>query len=121
MYIQFNDPSLNRNLGKYQLPHIWDQVLKDTQIHSSSNSSASPCIPPHMDPPQLHQATNGEACTTSMLGSIFHAGGASSSFSIPTLPHHMPLAPKHPIHPKLPYTPISVVHLWYIHMLNHVV
>ena len=31
MYIHVNDPSLNRNLGKYQLPHIWDQVLQDTQ------------------------------------------------------------------------------------------
>ena len=24
------DPSLNRNLGKFQLPHVWDQILKDT-------------------------------------------------------------------------------------------
>ena len=30
MYICVNDPSLNRNLGKYQLPHIWDKVLQDT-------------------------------------------------------------------------------------------
>ena len=30
MYIRANDPSLNRNLGKYQLPHVWDQVLIDT-------------------------------------------------------------------------------------------
>ena len=30
MYIYVNDPSLNRNFGKYQLPHIWDQVLQDT-------------------------------------------------------------------------------------------
>ena len=30
MYIKVNDPSLNRNLGKFQLPHVWDQVLKDT-------------------------------------------------------------------------------------------
>ena len=30
MYIHVNDPSLNRNLGKYQLPHIWDEVLQDT-------------------------------------------------------------------------------------------
>ena len=27
MYIQVNDPSLNRKLGKYQLPYIWDDVL----------------------------------------------------------------------------------------------
>ena len=30
MYIRVNDPSLNRNLGKFQLPHVWDQILKDT-------------------------------------------------------------------------------------------
>ena len=29
MYIQVNDPILNRNLGKYQLPYIWDWVLQD--------------------------------------------------------------------------------------------
>ena len=25
--IRVNDPSLNRNIGKYQLAHIWDEVL----------------------------------------------------------------------------------------------
>ena len=25
--IRVNDPSLNRNIGKYQLPHIWNEVL----------------------------------------------------------------------------------------------
>ena len=25
--IRVNDPSLNRNIGKYWLPHIWDEVL----------------------------------------------------------------------------------------------
>ena len=27
LYIRVNDPSLNRNIGKYHLPHIWDEVL----------------------------------------------------------------------------------------------
>ena len=27
MFIRVNDPSLNRNIGKFQLPHIWDEVL----------------------------------------------------------------------------------------------
>ena len=27
LYIKVNNPSLNRNIGKYQLPHIWDEVL----------------------------------------------------------------------------------------------
>ena len=30
MYIRANDPPLNRNLVKYQLPHVWDQILQDT-------------------------------------------------------------------------------------------
>ena len=28
--IRVNDPSLNRNIGKYQLPHIWDEVLMNS-------------------------------------------------------------------------------------------
>ena len=27
LYIRVSDPSLNRNIGKYHLPHIWDGVL----------------------------------------------------------------------------------------------
>ena len=27
IYIRVNNPSLNRNMGKYNLPHIWDRVL----------------------------------------------------------------------------------------------
>ena len=27
LLIRVNDPSLNGNIGKYQLPHIWDEVL----------------------------------------------------------------------------------------------
>ena len=27
MYIKMNNPTLNRNIGKYNLPHIWDRVL----------------------------------------------------------------------------------------------
>ena len=30
LYIRVNNPSLNRNIGKYHLPHIWDEVLFDT-------------------------------------------------------------------------------------------
>ena len=26
-----NNPTLNRNVGKYNLPHIWDKVLSATQ------------------------------------------------------------------------------------------
>ena len=27
IYIRFNNPTLNKNTGKYNLPHIWDKVL----------------------------------------------------------------------------------------------
>ena len=27
LYIRANNPSLNRNIGKYHLPHLWDEVL----------------------------------------------------------------------------------------------
>ena len=30
VFIRVNDPSLNRNIGKYHLPHIWDEVLNTT-------------------------------------------------------------------------------------------
>ena len=30
IYIRVNNPSLNRNIGKYHLPHIWDEVLFNT-------------------------------------------------------------------------------------------
>ena len=29
MFIRVSDPSLNRNLSKYQLPCIWDEILQD--------------------------------------------------------------------------------------------
>ena len=27
MYIRVNNPTLNRNIGKYNLPHLWDKIL----------------------------------------------------------------------------------------------
>ena len=27
MYIRVNNPTLNRNIGKYNLPHLWDNIL----------------------------------------------------------------------------------------------
>ena len=30
LFIRVNDPSLNRNIGKYHLPHVWDEVLHKT-------------------------------------------------------------------------------------------
>ena len=32
MFICVQDPPLNRNIGKYQLPHIWDQLLQSSPV-----------------------------------------------------------------------------------------
>ena len=34
IFIRINDPSLNRNVGKFQLPYIWDEVLaRSPELH----------------------------------------------------------------------------------------
>ena len=50
IYIRVNNPTLNRNIGKYNLNHIWDRVLFNTpglkldsspkQLHIHNNSQA---------------------------------------------------------------------------------
>ena len=47
MFICVNDPLLNRNLQKYQLPHIWDNILQDTPALHVKQSSLTPS--PHYD------------------------------------------------------------------------
>ena len=31
MFIRVNGPSLNKNIGKYHLPHLWDEVLNNSR------------------------------------------------------------------------------------------
>ena len=31
IYIRVNNPSLNNNIGKFKLSHIWDRVLLNTK------------------------------------------------------------------------------------------
>ena len=48
MFIRVNDPALNRNLGKYQLLHVWDSILQETpmlQLKPSSFPYSPPPIP----------------------------------------------------------------------------
>ena len=43
IYIRVNNPTLNQNIGKYSLSHIWDRVLFNTpglKLDSSQQSSA---------------------------------------------------------------------------------
>ena len=45
MYICVQDPTLNRNQGKYQLPHIWDHLLHVSPTLQCKPSSLP--VPPH--------------------------------------------------------------------------
>ena len=55
IFIRVNNPTLNRNIGKFNLPHIWDRVLLNTpglkvkrHVHTvghvNSNSSTPPVV-----------------------------------------------------------------------------
>ena len=62
MYIRVNNPSLNRNLGKFQLPHVWTKFSR-TQPHCTSSSTStsphhhsqlpSPPLDTHTIPPTM--------------------------------------------------------------------
>ena len=45
MYFRANNPSLNRNLGKYKLPHVWDQILQDTPALTPKQQHNPPLTP----------------------------------------------------------------------------
>ena len=55
LFIRVNDPSLNRNIGKYHLPHIWDEVLHTKSelklncpqwlIHQATMATTSAILP----------------------------------------------------------------------------
>ena len=45
MFIRVNDPTLNRNLGKYQLPHVWDNKLQNMPTLQLKPSSLRPLLP----------------------------------------------------------------------------
>ena len=56
MLIRVNDLPLNRNLGKYQLPHIMDEVLQGTSALHLHNPNPHPVPLPHCHYPQLKGA-----------------------------------------------------------------
>ena len=73
IYIRVNNPTLNRNIGKFNLKHIWDRVLLNTlgfKINSSKgyvhtyNSGHAQLIPtnrhPHISIGHYGHALNSE-------------------------------------------------------------
>ena len=47
MFICVQDPTLNRNLGKYQLLHIWDHLLMESPTLQHKPSSLPTTSIPH--------------------------------------------------------------------------
>ena len=64
IFIRVNNPTLNKNIGKFNLPHIWDRVLLNTPGltvkrhvqavgHANSNTThlTQPNLPTHLGQP----------------------------------------------------------------------
>ena len=50
IYIRVNNPTLNNNIGKFNLSHIWDRVLLNTKgltLNNHSNNNNNQLTNPH--------------------------------------------------------------------------
>ena len=50
IYIRVNNPTLNNNIGKFNLSHIWDRVLLNTKgltLNNQSNNNNNQLTNPH--------------------------------------------------------------------------
>ena len=83
--------SLNRNLGKYQLPHMWDNILQDTPALQVKQSNLPlPLLVPPL--PQVPQPPLNSSLQTKGGGTCTLSGKYSNRGCLNT--------------PKLPYTPM---------------
>ena len=102
MFIHVQDPTLNRNLGNYQLPHIWDHLLlvSPTLQHKPSSHPTTPTLP---NPPPTYWFPLTFLPLPILLG--------AHTFMVST---H--ICPKHT--PYTPNTPTSNLQqvLWWCHL-----
>ena len=78
MFIRVNDPPLNRNLGKNQLPHIWVKVLQD-MLALHFGKAPTPVPLPHWHYPKLK---GGTIIHILLLISMFHMVPLSPNFHL---------------------------------------
>ena len=104
MFIWVQDPPLNRNLGKYQLPHIWDQLL-----HASPTLQHKPSQPTN----QFHNYLNPLLVPPPFLNSLLPTtwwGGVPILF---------PMVSTH-VYPKYPPPYLQqVLHQCHLDMFLH--
>ena len=93
MFIYVNDPSLNRNLGKYQLPHIQDNILQDTP----ALVPIPPSPPPTWTTPPFctHQSRWGHVLF--LIGKYSFLQGCPPHTPNPTILYPTPLHPYSPL------------------------
>ena len=94
MFIHVQDPTLNRNLGKYQLQYIWGHLLVASPTQQCKPSSLPTPPPPTGSPP---------SCCPSRWGHILFL------VSTHARPNTTPYTPKHPQNTKT--TPLQQCHL----------
>ena len=70
VFIQVQDPTLNRNLGKYQVPHIWDHLLMASPNPAMQAFQHSNYLPPHL----IHSLLVPSPPTTHTGGGIYFYG-----------------------------------------------
>ena len=90
MFICIRDPTLNRNLGKYQLPHIWDHPLQ-----LSPTLQCKPCSHPNTStppnpPPTYWFPTHHSSCCP------YWQGAHTFMVSTHICPNHSPDTPNTP-------------------------
>ena len=88
MYIQVNDPSLSRNLGKHNLPHLWDEVLRTPLCCNLSNIPTPPLLPTMGTSPTHIPYSHGGKTSSSLVGMV-----------------HSPLFPLMGVHTLTPSSP----------------
>ena len=69
MFIHVNDPSLNSNLGSYQLPHIWDNILQDAPALKVKQSNLPP--PPYWYYPQVPKPPHNSSPPIQGMGHMY--------------------------------------------------
>ena len=102
MFIRVQDPTLNRNLGKYQLLHIWDHLLMVSPTLQCKPSSLPTTSSPTPNSPHPYWFPHTPAA---------HTGGGAYFYGKCT---HLVI--QHPTHPLTPpkhlvYTPLHQHHL----------
>ena len=86
MFIHVQDPTLNRNLGKYQLPHIWDHLLLASPTLQCKPSS----FPTKFSPP------NPLLVSPTLLPLSLLVGVHMFMVSTHICPQHIPYTPNTP-------------------------